>query len=402
MISKVSDAQAIAPLGVILLGGVYGSLAVARSLGRRGVPVCYFSTHRTVVSASRYVAHHVEWSGPDADNALQTLLDHSAARGLKNWLLLPSSDIDVQFVSRNHAILAKHFTLLTMPWSALEQLNDKTQLYALAGRLGIDCPEVYWNGTTRQSEADQISLPVVIKPASTERINPLTRAKAWKAETQPDYETRFAKATSFQGNGGFVVQQLIPGDGRVQFSYAGLWDRGREVCSMTARRARQFPAEFGTSPFVEAVELPRVTDAARALLEAIGYHGLVEVEFKLDSRDNQLKLLDVNTRIWAWIGLGGAADRDFPLLAFQLAFGHAPVVTKPPRYGAHWVHSAPNTLSLLQSLHRTRRLGFAGWAWLRPGGVHAVAATDDPLPGLAEIPILIGRGVSGLLRRALP
>jgi predicted ATP-grasp superfamily ATP-dependent carboligase len=171
---------------------------------------------------------------------------------------------------------------------------------------------------------------------------------------------------------------------------------------MTARRARQFPAEFGTSPFVEAVELPRVTDAARALLEAVDYHGLVEVEFKLDSRDNQLKLLDVNTRIWAWIGLGGAADRDFPLLAFQLAFGHTPVVTKPARYGAHWVHSAPNTLSLLQSLRRTGRLGFAGWAWLRPGGVHAVAATDDPLPGLAEIPILIGRGVSGLVRRALP
>lgn len=398
MTSRVSDAQTGAAVGVILLGGVYGSLAVARSLGRNGVPICYFSTQRTLVRFSRYLTHQVEWAGPDAENALELLLEHSAVRGLRNWLLLPSSDIDVQFVAKNYAALAEHFTLLTMPWSELEQLNDKARLYALAGRLNIACPEVYWDGVTRRADADQISLPVVIKPASTERINPLTRAKAWKAATRADYARKFAQATDYQGATGFVVQQLIPGDGRMQFSYAGLWDRGQEVCSMTARRARQFPAEFGTSPFVEAVEVPDVTAAARRLLQAVDYHGLVEVEFKLDSRDNQLKLLDVNTRIWAWIGLADATDQYFALQALLLATGQKPSVTKPARYGAHWVHGARNGLSLVQSLRRTGRLGFAGWNWLRPGGVHAVAATDDPLPGLVEIPILIGRKLNAWRR----
>jgi predicted ATP-grasp superfamily ATP-dependent carboligase len=215
-----------------------------------------------------------------------------------------------------------------------------------------------------------------------------------------EYASKFARATDYQGAKGFVVQQLIPGDGRVQFSYAGLWDHGREVCSMTARRARQFPAEFGTSPFVEAVELPRVIAAAQRLLQAVDYHGLVEVEFKLDSRDKQLKLLDVNTRIWAWIGLGDATDRDFAMQALHLATGRKLAVRKPARYGAHWVHSARNVLSLMQSLRRTGRLGFAGWSWLRPGGVHAVAATDDPRPGLVEIPLLIGRKLHALRRRS--
>lgn len=369
--------------GVMILGGSYGSLAVARSLGRRGIKVAYFSAVRSVAQFSRFVTHNIHWQGPSDPGALELLLATADRLSLKDWLILPSGDGEVQFVARNFGVLSGRFKLVTQDWAALERLNNKGQLYRLADTLGIDYPRVFAPG-------EAVRLPVVIKPASTEGSNPLTRAKAWKAETDADYAHKTRLATDYLGPGGFVVQELIPGDGATQFSYAGLWNRGVEVCGLTARRARQFPAEFGTSPFVETTQQPRVLAEARRLLAAVGYHGLVEVEFKLDRRDDRLKLLDVNTRIWAWIGLGAAAGLDFPVLAAALALGQAPSGLEP-RYGATWLRAIPNALSLVQSLQRTGRLGYAAARSLSPRNGPAIFALDDPLPALLELPVQVLR-----------
>lgn len=384
--------------GVILLGGSYGSLAAARSFGRQGIPVAFFSTQHTAAQYSRYIQHHVAWQGPDQSNALEFFLEKSLKLGLANWLLLPSSDHEVQFVTQNYDALAAHFALVTMPWAALEQLNDKAQLCSLAERLGIDFPKVYWDGDAHTTSAEDIRYPVVLKPSSTEKINPLTKAKAWRADSIAEFEPKFTAATQYMGEHGFVVQELIPGDGSAQFSYAGLWDHGIELCGLTARRSRQFPAEFGTSPFVETVELPEVRAQARRLLEAVHYHGLVEVEFKLDQRDNSLKLLDVNTRIWAWIGLGEAAGFDFPTLAAQLAKSETPE-THTAKYGPSWRHPVPNTLSLLQSLVRSGRLGYAGRRSIFARSVSSIFAADDLKPALAEVPVHLLRKIKRLLPR---
>lgn len=391
--------SARATIGAIVLGGSYGSLAVVRSLGRQGVPVAYFSSQQSVAQYSRYLTHHIEWAGTRGPAALEKLLEVSNRLGLNGWVLLPSSDLEVQFVTQNYDALAQHFALVTMPWSSLERLNDKGQLYRLAETLGIDYPRVYWDGDVHMTPAGNIRFPVVIKPASTEKSNPLTKAKAWRAETLPEYEEKFAQANSYMGPKGFVVQELIPGGGDTQFSYAGLWDHGREVCGLTARRSRQFPAEFGTSPFVEVVEQADVTIEARALLSAVNYHGLVEVEFKLDRRDDRLKLLDVNTRIWAWIGLGAAAGLDFPMLAMGLATQGPSAEVGAVTYGVSWLHPISNALSLLQSLLRQGRLGYAGRRSLLQHSVSSVYAADDMRPPLAELWVQLVRWTRGLFRR---
>jgi D-aspartate ligase len=376
--------------GAIVLGGSYGSLAVARSFGRNGIPVAYFNAQRSVAQYSRYVTHHVPWAGPGHPGALQFLLDSADRLGMNGWLILPSGDAEVQFVAQNFTDLAERFALVSQPWPALGQLNNKAQLYRLAQRLGIGYPQVYADGMGSDTPVEAIRFPVVIKPTSTEKANPLTRAKAWRADNAADYAQKYGLASQYMGPGGFVVQELIPGDGASQFSYAGLWNRGREVCGLTARRSRQFPAEFGTSPFVETTEQKRVTAEAQRLLAAVGYHGLVEVEFKLDARDDSLRVLDVNTRIWAWIGLGAAAGLDFPMLAAELAFEVEPGALAAV-YGASWVRAIPNLLSLVQSVLRGGGLGYAGARSLSLRSLPAVFAMDDPLPALMELPIQVLR-----------
>src|SRR5205823_461942 len=107
-----------------------------------------------------------------------------------------------------------------------------------------------------------------------------------------------------------------------QFSFAALCRDGRPLASVVARRTRQWPRDFGrASTYVETIDAPEVEEVARAVLAALRFAGLVEVEFKRDPRDGRLKLLDINPRAWGWHTLGARAGVDFAYLLWRMLNG---------------------------------------------------------------------------------
>jgi D-aspartate ligase len=201
------------------------------------------------------------------------------------------------------------------------------------------------------------------------------------------------------GDDGVVVQELVPGGGEAQWSYAALWDRGRPVLSLTARRLRQYPIEFGaTSTFVETADNPEVVKLAEMLLQSVTYHGVVEVEFKHDARDGRHKLLDVNTRPWTWTALGAKAGTDFTLGAWQLANG-VDVAPAQASAGYAWTHLSRDIIAAL-SLMLAGRATLGGYLTsLRQPLCFAAMQMNDPLPGLMDIPILVPRLFARLKRQ---
>jgi hypothetical protein len=73
----------------LILGGAHGSLAVARSLGRRGIPVWFATHNHPIAKYSRYVARSFEWAGPGATDWLVEL---SASHRPKHWVLFTGGD----------------------------------------------------------------------------------------------------------------------------------------------------------------------------------------------------------------------------------------------------------------------------------------------------------------------
>jgi predicted ATP-grasp superfamily ATP-dependent carboligase len=184
-----------------------------------------------------------------------------------------------------------------------------------------------------------------------------------------------------------VLQEFIPGAGEAQFSYAALWGPQGPVASLVARRARQYPVQFGyNSTFVETVDRPEVELLAVRLLQAIDYTGLVEVEFKYDSRDGRYKLLDINARTWTWHTLGRRAGVDFAYLAWRLAQGET-VQPVRGRSGVRWVHSLRDVVAAAQEIRRGTLTLKNYVNSVRGGAEHAVMAPDDPVPALMEIPL---------------
>src|SRR5262249_28762176 len=239
--------------------------------------------------------------------------------------------------SRYRPLLLERFRVPTPGWSTVQWAWDKRNTYRLAEELRIPIPRTWYPrdvGELGQIDAD---LPLVIKPAIKEHFIYATKAKACRADNGADRVERARRAAALVGPGEVMVQELIPGDGHLQFAYCALFKEGQAVGSMVARRQRQHPPEFGrASTFVETVDLPLLETLSERFLRAIDYYGLVELEYKLDPRDGQYKLLDVNARTWGYHSIGLSAGVDFPYLLFADQRGE-PVHPSRGRVGLRWV-----------------------------------------------------------------
>jgi len=376
-------------IGAVVLGGDYQGLGIMRSLGRRQVPVCVVDDESSIGRRSRYARSwaRVDDLG-DEERLVEDLLRLGRERGLDGWVLYPTRDETVAALSRQRDRLASQFRVPTAPWSAVQWAWDKRNTYRLAEQLGVPAPRTWQPANV--SELDHVTgdPPWAIKPAIKEHFFYATKAKAWRAESREELRTLYERAAALVGPGEVLVQQLIPGDGQQQYAYGALYESGRPVATMVARRLRQHPPEFGrASTFVETVEEPVIEELSQRFLEHIDYDGLVELEYKRDARDGEFKLLDFNARTWGYHTLAPAAGVDFPYLLYQQQVGARPQPQRT-RPGVRWVRLLTD---LPTGAVQIRAGDFRLRSYLRSlrsADVEAVFARDDPMPGLAELAML--------------
>jgi len=376
--------------GALVIGGAHGSLSVARSLGRRGIPVWFLTDDRLIPQYSRYIGRTVSWAGPDQADA-SFLLDLARRHRLDGWVLICGGDAEARYVAQNHAALATAFRLTTPPWETTQWALDKRLTYRRAAALGIYCPWSRYPGDRREVAELDCRFPVILKPTTRNGKNAFTSEKAWRVDSRAELIARYDQAAALVGADAIVVQELIPGQGSAQLSYAAVWDRGGPVASLVATRARQYPIDFGyTSTLVQTVERSPVEDAACRFLRSLDYSGLVEVEFKYDARDRRTKLLDVNARTWTWTGIGPLAGVDFAHILWRLATGET-VVPRRGRAGVAWINWSRDLVAAVQEM-LAGTLSPADYARsLRQPLTFAAEAADDILPAVVDLPLIAWR-----------
>jgi D-aspartate ligase len=385
------------PVGAVVMGGDYRGLGVVRSLGRRGIPVWVLHEGgQLLATLSRYARRCVAWRAADDAERVGFLLDLASSNGLEGWVLIPTGDEAAALVARHHAELAQRYRLTTPPWDILRWAYDKRLTYQLARDLEVSHPWTLSPVDRRHLAEAKCPFPVILKPAFRSTFNRFTAAKAWRADDRQALLARYDEACEFIDPAVLMVQELIPGSGATQFSYAALCQDGRPLASLVARRLRQFPMDFGrASTFVETIDEPGVVAPSVRMLEAMNFSGIVELEFKHDRRDGQYKLLDINPRPWGWHSLGGRAGVDFSYLLWLQACG-APIPASRPRIGVRWVRATTDLRTVAIEIVRGR-LSLGEYSRSLGGPREpAIFSRDDLLPGLLELPLLaylLGRRV---------
>ena len=372
--------------GALVLGSDYKALGIVRSLGRHGIPVWVIQDDHALASYSRYCGRTLSWPAAAEAERVAYLLELSERHAVGGWTIFPTDDETAALLARNRRALAERYLLTVPRWEVLRWAYDKRLTYRLAADLDIDHPRTHYPQNAEDLRSLDIRYPAILKPAVRADLNRFTMSKAWRVEDPADLAARYAEASGLIDPSLIMVQDLIEGGGACQLSYAALCREGRPVASVVARRTRQWPMDFGrASTYVETIEAPDVEDIATRLLAAIGYDGIVEVEFKRDSRDGRLKLLDINPRVWGWHTLGGRAGVDFPYLLWRMTTGASLVETRG-RSGVRWVRALTDLPTVLGEIRAGRLSVGAYLSSLRGPIEFAILAADDPVPALVELP----------------
>lgn len=375
--------------GAVVLGGDFHGLAIARSLGRHGVPVVLVDDEYSIGRFSKYTTRAVR--APNLRNEKETvsfLLDLGRKLDLNGWVLFPTRDELVVALSRFRGTLSKVFRVPTPEWEITKWAWNKWNTYCMAQKLDIPIPRTWCPRTLEDIEKIDAEFPLGIKPAVKEDFFYATKAKAWRANSREELRDLFQRASRHVGSNEVLVQEIIPGDGTCQFSSCMFMKDGAAVGSMEAQRWRQHPPEFGrAATFVESIDLPEVEALTLRFLRAINYYGLAEVEFKLDPRDGKYKLLDVNARTWGFHALGSPAGVDFSYMLYADQMGEW-VENSRGRSGVGWIRMVTDIPTSLQGIYAGRLDLRTYLQSLKDFKIESVFSSEDLLPSLAEIVLI--------------
>jgi D-aspartate ligase len=375
--------------GAVIVGGDFHGLGIIRSLGRHGVPLCVVDDEYSISRFSKYTTHALR--APNLRKEKETvdfLVETGHRMHLEGWVLFPTRDEHVAAFSRHKQLLGEVFRVPTPDWEIAKWAWNKWNTYSLAQKLGIPIPRTWCPRTVDDIDGIDSDFPIAVKPSVKEDFFYATKAKAWRASSRSELKEMFQRASGHVGANEVLVQEIIPGDGTTQFSSCVFLKDGVAIGSMEAQRWRQHPPEFGrAATFVESINLPVVREMSLKFLRAMNYYGLAEVEYKLDPRDGQYKLLDVNARTWGFHALGSPAGVDFSYLLYADQVG-LPVESCCGNSGVGWIRMVTDVPTSIGGIFAGRLHVKDYLRSLKDFKIESVFSSDDMLPTLAEIALL--------------
>jgi predicted ATP-grasp superfamily ATP-dependent carboligase len=376
-------------VGALIIGGHFQGLGVLRSLARRNVPTYLLDHELCIGRFSRYPRKFVKCPSVRQESAFfEFLIDLAQKYDLYGWLIYPNDDETVCFLAKHKQQLEEYYLVPTPSWEVVKFAYDKKLTYQLAERCGILVPKTFYARSIKELEQLDIEFPVIIKPSIKEPFYSSTRKKAIRVDNRSHLVQEFASAASIIDGSGLMIQELIPGGPECLFSVGSLYKDGDFLGRVVARRPRQHPMDFGhATTYAVTVDIPKLEESARKILGAMGYYGLSEVEFMLDPRDGQYKLLEINARPWGWHTLAIGAGVDLPYLLYQDMLGEK-VKQEGFETDVKWIRAVTDIPTALIEIVKGRMKITHYLTSLKGKKQFAVLSMTDPLPFFAEILML--------------
>jgi len=383
-------------IGAIVIGGHVQGLGLIRALGMKRIPVYLLDTTNYNISRySKYCEKFIKmplevWDS--SDNFVNFLKKIHKIYNLDEWIIFPTDDLTVAYLSKNKAELSEYFTIWTPEWDCVKYCYDKKLTYKLAESIGIPIPKSYFpEDVSDLSEVDYLfQYPLIIKPAIMHEFYKKTKHKAFVVNCKEDLKGKYLKACSATNPSDIIIQEIIPGGPENLYSFGSFFKNAEAIASIMGRRSRQIPMDFGkASTFVELCEISEIYELAAKLLKAIDYYGLSEVEFKRDPRDGIYKLLEINPRTWKWHSIALGTWINFPYLLYCEAIGRELGILNDKNVNnVKWIDVYPDIYVSIKEIIK-RNLKISDYIRsLKGDKIYADLSKDDMLPFIAETLLL--------------
>lgn len=382
---------------VVIAPGYHGH-AIARSLGRLGVPV--YGVHgdsRSPAARSRYWRGNYfrDLSAQTPEESLAWLLDLGAKIGGRP-VLIPTDDHSCVLLADYTDALSERFRIPHLPAGLIRRLSDKKEMYYLCKQVGIPAAETSFP----QSRADveefaQIArYPVMLKGIDTVAVMRRTGVKMVVANDAAELLRHYDRMESPDAPS-LMLQEYLPGGSQTVCMFNGYFDeQSRCLFGQTGRMIRQYPAYTGRTSLGVVMSNEVVADQTRRLMQAVGYRGPLDIGYKHDPRTGEYRTIDINPRTGATFRLFVDSIGMDVVRAMYLDLTGQEVPTGKVREGRKWL---VENFDAVSSPRYIRDGAFSVGSWLKSyRGVQETQwfAFDDPRPFFSMAWVSLRRGTA--------
>lgn len=350
---------------VVVVNGQLAGLAIMRSLGALGVPLYGVDGDpnapalRSKYCREKFVLpFHEDRPGP----YLEGLLEVGRRLGQRS-ILVPTSDETTQFVADHAEALRPHFVFQDNSPELVRQLASKREMFGLAMQHGIPTPHTVFPQSLQDvlDYCDRGQFPVMLKGIYGNRLQLRTSRKMVIVGTRDELVAAY-KEMEDPESPNLMLQEFIPGDDDQVYIFNGYFNAESDcVVGFTGHKVRQFPVHVGCASLGECRTNPTVDALTRRFMKAVGYRGILDIGYRLDHRDGQYKVLDINPRVGQAFRLFVAENDHDVAKALYLDLTQQAPLPAVPREGRRWLIE---DFDLVSSIHYFQEgsLGFGEWA----------------------------------------
>ena len=389
------------------------SLGIARSLGRRGIPVYGIDADPHAIGmVSRYLKPCPLPGGDASDETrLQYLVDLGKQLNQKAVLYAVSDDA-AMLCSGHRDELQKYYLFVMPDHGTIRALLTKDGLHHVAQTYNISDPQMFQISSRDELEtiSGTIPFPVILKPVFSPswlrpeiiallRDDPLSGPpKVALCRTRDELLKTYDALAVYDGR--MILQEVIPGEDENLVYSCFYVNRASELLAFFAgEKLRLLPVGFGSASYVRSVRDPVLKELTVKLLAGTRYQGMGGVEFKKDARDGSYKLIEFNARLGMWDSYGARCGVDIPYIAYRDALGDSPEPQYEYREGVFWIDLQRDVRAFL--LYRKKGL-LTFRRWLKSLFVEkewAVYSRDDRKPALMAVLKLFTRPWDSIRRK---
>jgi len=339
---------------LVLDGNTEPALAIARSLGKRGVRVAVgASQSRPLAAFSRYCSARATYPNPvtDVPGFQEAILEQVRQRSYS--LIIPVTDVTIGPLMQVRNAVEEYATLGMASNESLGVALSKSRTCEMAKELGVSIPNTFV--AYEPAELDRlpamwgkVSFPVVIKPERSKVWSPDGKGRSLSVSYAWSREELYGRVSPLLAFGPVVLQEHVPGQG---VGIGILASHGRILMQCQYRRLHEVPLTGGGSSYrvTEAID-PRLAEWAGLLTKRLCWHGVAMVEFKIDRERGKAWLIEINGRFWGALPLAVAAGADFPRYVFELMVEHKDVFPAEYRIGLRCRNFSKDSMWLRQAV----------------------------------------------------
>lgn len=358
---------------------------------------------RSSTTRSRYCQAVVQVPSfvDDPDAAIAALSSWARAQPSRP-VIFCQGDHDLLAVSRHREELARHAHVPMPPAELVESLVDKLRFAELAARLDLPVPKTTILRRDGTGVEGWSHFPCVLKPAmrthwfDSELLATFAGSspKALRVESREELDRILPAIAKCATD--FVVQAAIEGGEENILSYhAYVRPNGAIVAEFTGKKLRTTPRRYGISTYVEIRRDGPVIAAGRLVLEKLGFHGVLKMDFKQDPNDGRLHLLEINPRFSLWHHPATLAGFCVPELVYRdcVEPGSARCDARG-EIGVRWISSRQD-FRAAREYRAAGELGIARWlAQVARAHVDEDLSFRDPVPTFIELANVARRKLS--------